>query len=123
MLKKFCRVKIHHAKVTDKNLEYSGSITLDEDILETAGILAGEMLLILNIENGARFETYAIKGKRGSGEVCVNGAAARFVEINDRLLILSTALLNEDEVMKELPAVIYLDDDNRIIVPEKDKKK
>jgi aspartate 1-decarboxylase len=117
----FCRSKIHQARVTDKNLEYQGSITLDKNLIEAVDLISGEMVSILDLENGNRFETYVIEGDRNSGEVCINGAAARLVEINDRILILSFGIYEPSEIEENLPKVIYLDKNNNIIPsPEKE---
>lgn len=115
MKRVFCRRKIHQARVTAKDLEYSGSITIDEEIVERADLREGEMVSVLNLENGARFDTYVIVGERGSGEICINGAAARLVELGDRVLILVVGIYDEDEIEDGLPVVVYLDENNKIV--------
>ncbi len=111
MLRIMCKSKLHRARVTEKDLEYEGSITIDEALMEKADIIEGEQLQVINIENGARFYTYAIKGKRGSGIICLNGGASRLGEIGDRLIIISYAITEE----KIKPKVILLDEKNRIV--------
>jgi len=100
--------------VTDANLNYEGSITIDSDLLDAADMLPYEMVLVVNLNNGARFETYTIPGERGSGEVCLNGAAARLVEIGDRVLVISYAYMSEEEAVGHRPKVVVLDGKNRI---------
>jgi len=106
--------KIHRATVTDANLQYEGSITIDPELLEAADILPYEMVHVLNINNGARFETYAIGGERGSGEICINGAAARLASKGDLVIILTYQGLTEEEVREHKPKLIYVDRENRI---------
>jgi len=108
-------VKIHGARVTETLLHYEGSITLDEELMEKAGILPGEELQILNLNNGARFTTYAIPGKKDSGIVCLNGPAARLAEVGDKILILGYALLTEKEIETHKTRYIFLDEKNRIV--------
>lgn len=107
--------KIHRATVTDADLNYEGSITIDEDLLDAAGILPYEKVDIYNITNGARFSTYTIVGKRGGGEICLNGAAARMVQKGDLIIIVSYALFEEDEIKNHRPTVVHVDSKNRII--------
>lgn len=106
--------KIHRATVTDANIEYEGSITLDEELMEAAGILPFEQVHIYNITNGARFQTYAIKGERGSGEVCINGAAAHLAKKGHRVIIASYASMEEIEAVNHAPILVYVDAENRI---------
>lgn len=117
MFRRFCISKIHQARVTETNIEYEGSITIDMDIVDSAGMFAGEMVHIFNIENGERFETYIIPGKRGSREVCINGAAARKVTIGDRILVVAEVFIENDKITEEgiKPKVIKLDEENHII--------
>ncbi|NLM51331.1 MAG: aspartate 1-decarboxylase [Firmicutes bacterium] len=115
MLREMCKAKIHRATVTDANLHYEGSITIDEELLVAADILPYEKVQIVNINNGARFETYVIKGKRGSGTICLNGAAARLVQPGDLIIIISYALVEEEKIEKFKPKIIYVDANNRII--------
>jgi aspartate 1-decarboxylase len=106
--------KIHRATVTEANLNYVGSITLDEDLMDAAQIYPGEKLQIVNVNNGERIETYAIKGIRGSGSVCLNGAAARKAEVGDIVIIISYALMTPDEATSYTPINIYPDSSNRL---------
>ncbi len=114
MFRSMLKSKIHRAKVTEANLEYVGSITLDETLMEAADILPNEKVQIVNNNNGARFETYVIKGPRDSGVVCLNGAAARLVQPGDRIIIISYALVENREAAGFEPKVIFVDSDNRI---------
>lgn len=106
--------KIHRATVTEANLNYVGSITIDEDILEKVGMAANEKVQIVNNNNGARFETYIIPGVRGSGVICLNGAAARLVHVGDVVIIISYALIPEEKVKSHQPKIAILDENNRI---------
>jgi aspartate 1-decarboxylase len=101
--------KIHRVTVTDANLNYIGSITLDEDLMDAANMIEFEKVQVLNINNGARFETYIIKGERGSGTVCLNGAAARLVQPGDVVLIVSFALMDFEEAKHFKPTIIFPD--------------
>ncbi|MBF0486426.1 MAG: aspartate 1-decarboxylase [Candidatus Omnitrophica bacterium] len=114
MLLTFCKAKIANARVTQAELYYEGSITLDESIIQSAGILPGEKVEIFNVNNGARIETYVIAGKAGSGQVCLNGPAARTGYVGDKLIIVSYALLTPDEARQMKTKTVYLDDGNRI---------
>lgn len=106
--------KLHRATVTEANLNYVGSITIDEDLLDAANILANEKVQIVNNNNGERFETYTIKGERGSGMICVNGAAARLVQPGDIVIILSYSLMSDEEAQKHVPTVLLMDEYNHI---------
>lgn len=106
--------KLHRATVTEANLNYVGSITIDEDLLDAANILVNEKVQIVNNNNGERFETYTIPGKRGSGMVCVNGAAARLVQPGDIVIILSYALMSDEEAQRYAPTVLLMDQHNNI---------
>ncbi|PTY78709.1 aspartate 1-decarboxylase [Heyndrickxia sporothermodurans] len=106
--------KIHRATVTEANLNYVGSITIDEDILDAVGMVANEKVQIVNNNNGARFETYIIPGMRGSGVICLNGAAARLVHTGDIVIIISYALVQEEKVKTHQPKIALLDENNRI---------
>lgn len=106
--------KIHRAYVTEANLNYVGSITIDQDILDKVDIKINEKVQIVNLNNGARFETYVIPGPRGSGSFCLNGAAARLVQINDIIIIISYALFNDEEIDKYHPKVAIMDENNKI---------
>lgn len=105
--------KIHRATVTEANLEYMGSITIDEDLMDAAGILPGERVQICNNNNGARLETYTIPGKRGSGVICLNGAAARCTSIGDVVIIIAYAQMDEKEARTFVPKVVMVDEENR----------
>jgi aspartate 1-decarboxylase len=107
--------KIHRAVVTDANLHYVGSVTIDPDLLEAADILEYEQVAIVDIDNGARLETYAIAGVRGSGDLCVNGAAARLVAPGDRVIVISYAEYDEAELVDYAPRVVHVDTANRRI--------
>ncbi len=104
--------KIHRATVTQAALDYVGSITIDEDLLDAAGILEYEMVQIVDVENGNRFETYTIAGERGSGMICLNGAAARCVQIGDHVIIMCYCSLAADEAKNHKPKVVFVDDAN-----------
>jgi aspartate 1-decarboxylase len=106
--------KIHRATVTEANLNYVGSITIDEDLLDTVGMIANEKVQIVNNNNGARLETYIIPGERGSGVICLNGAAARLVQKGDIVIIISYALVAEEKIAGHKPRVAIMDEDNRI---------
>lgn len=106
--------KIHRAKVTQAELNYVGSITLDEDLMDAANIIENEKVQIVNVNNGERFETYVIKGDRGSGTVCLNGPAARKVQVGDVIIIVTYAIMNYEEAKSHEPAVIFPDDNNKI---------
>lgn len=114
MFKTFLGGKIHRATVTGADLNYVGSVTVDVDLLEAAGIAINEKVQIVNNNNGERLETYTIAGKRGSGEVCLNGAAARLVQKGDVVIIMSYVLLSEDRVKTHQPKVVLVDDKNAI---------
>ncbi len=117
--------KIHRATVTEANLEYMGSITIDEDLMNAAGILPGERVQICNNNNGARLETYTIPGKRGSGVVCLNGAAARCTAIGDVVIIIAYAQMDEKEARALVPKVVIVDEKNHPLKtrgPEKERE-
>ena len=107
--------KIHRATVTEANLNYVGSITIDEDLLDAAGILPGEKVQIVNNNNGARLETYTIPGKRGSGVICLNGAAARCALEGDIVIIIAYAQMDEKEAKALEPKVVLVDKQNHIV--------
>ena len=107
--------KIHRVTVTQADLNYVGSITIDEALLEAANIIEGEKVQIMDINNGERFETYVIKGERGSGGICLNGAAARKVQVGDVVIIMSYALMDFEEAKTFKPKVAFPDADNRIV--------
>jgi aspartate 1-decarboxylase len=114
--------KIHRAVVTEANLNYVGSITIDEDLLDAASILPGEKVQIVNNNNGARLETYTIPGERGSGVVCLNGAAARLVQPGDVVIIMAYCLIDAEEARSFKPSVVILDDQNRIVETSYEEK-
>ncbi|SKA69194.1 L-aspartate 1-decarboxylase [Succinivibrio dextrinosolvens DSM 3072] len=107
--------KIHRATITEANLEYVGSITIDEDLLESSGILPGEKVQIVNNNNGARLETYTIPGERGSGVICLNGAAARCAMKGDIVIIIAYAQMDEKEARALKPKVVLVDEKNHIV--------
>ena len=115
MLREFLHSKIHRATITDSNLNYVGSITIDEEFLEKANIKEWEKVEILDINNGERFQTYALKGVRGSKCVCVNGAAARKVPTGDRIIIVTYAQMNEEEIKTHRPTIVQVGENNEII--------
>jgi len=112
MLREVLKSKIHRATVTDANLNYNGSITIDPVLLRLADIREFEKVHVVNINNGARFETYAIVGKPGSGEVCVNGAAARLVHVGDIVIVMTFAYLDDKELEAHSPKIIKVDGKN-----------
>ena len=106
--------KIHIATVTQAELNYVGSITIDKDLMDAAGILENEKVQIVDNNNGARLETYVIPGKRGSGTICLNGAAARCVQPGDKVIIIAYAQMSEEEAKEHKPKVVFMNDDNTI---------
>ena len=106
--------KIHRAHVTETNINYEGSITIDQKFMEEADILPFEQVQVLNINNGARFDTYAIEGKRDSGEICLNGAAARLAIKGDIIIILAYCYVEDDEARNFIPKLVYIDANNAI---------
>lgn len=115
MLLEFLHSKIHRATVTDANLNYVGSITIDETLLKASNIKVGQKVDILDVNNGERFQTYVIKGKADSGCICLNGAAARKVQPGDKVIIVAYAYLTPDEVENFEPTVVMVDDNNKVI--------
>src|SRR5579862_3159040 len=107
MMRWMCKSKIHRATVTEANLDYEGSITIDESLLEAADIVPYEMVQVLNLNNGQRFETYAIPGPKGSGQICLNGAAARLGVVKDKVIIISAAFVAETDVPSFSPKVVF----------------
>lgn len=106
--------KIHRATVTQAEVDYVGSITIDEELLEVSGILEYEKVAVVDVTNGARLETYTIAGERGSGIICLNGAAANLIEKNDKVIIMAYAEMDEKEANKYRPKVVFVDDDNHV---------
>jgi aspartate 1-decarboxylase len=115
MLRQFLIAKIHRAVVTATDLHYVGSITIDTALLKAVGIQPWERVQVVDVDNGARLETYVIAGKEGLGEIQLNGAAAHLVSKGDRVIIMAYAMLTEDEIANHKPAIAILDDSNRII--------
>ncbi|MFN0291416.1 aspartate 1-decarboxylase [Pedobacter helvus] len=115
MIIEILKSKIHRVKVTQAELNYVGSITIDEDLMDAANIIANEKVQIVNNNNGERFETYVIKGERGSGAICLNGAAARRVQIGDILIIISYGSLPIEEAKKYQPILVFPDDNNKLL--------
>jgi aspartate 1-decarboxylase len=110
--------KIHRARVTEADLNYEGSVTVDSDLLDAADILPNEQVQVLNVMNGERFDTYAIRGPRGSGTICLNGPAARLAHVGDLVIILSYAEMEREELLRHTPKVVMVDDRNRIVTPK-----
>ena len=106
--------KLHCVTVTEANLNYMGSITIDEDLMDAANLIAGEKVQVLDNNNGERFETYIIKGERGSGCICLNGAAARRVQVGDVVIIISYALMDFEEAKQFKPTVVFPKEDNKV---------
>ena len=115
MLRILCKSKIHRARVTDANLNYEGSLTLAPLLIEAADLVPSEQVHVLNLSNGERFATYIIEGEKGSGTVCVNGAAARLVQPGDLILILSYSLIPQDELHSFRQRVVFVDEENRVV--------
>jgi len=113
MLVEVMKSKLHCAHVTEANLNYMGSITIDEDLMDAADLIAGEKVQIVDNNNGERFETYIIKGERGSGSICLNGAAARKVQVGDTVIIIAYALMDFEEAKTFQPKVVFPDENNR----------
>jgi aspartate 1-decarboxylase len=115
MNRQMLKSKIHRARITDSDLHYVGSITIDRDLLEASDILEHELVHVLDVDNGARFETYTIAGERGSGEMKVNGAAARLVHSGDTIIVVSYASYDEQELAAYEPTVVHVNANNQII--------
>lgn len=113
MLRTMCKSKIHRATVTDANINYVGSITLDPDLMGAADIIPYERVQVVDVNNGSRLETYVIPGEKGTGEVCLNGAAARLVQTGDLVIIMSYALYSDEELRQFKPKVVFVDSENR----------
>ncbi|PTG38736.1 aspartate 1-decarboxylase [Staphylococcus chromogenes] len=123
MIRTMMNSKIHRARVTESNLNYVGSITIDQDILDAVDILPNEKVAIVNNNNGARFETYVIAGKRGGGQICLNGAASRLVEVGDVVIIITYVQLDENELLTHSPKVAVMNENNEIeqMITEKEQ--
>lgn len=115
MLRTMCKGKIHRATVTQANLNYVGSITIDQDLLDAANIYPYEKVQVVNINNGSRLETYTIAGARGSGVICLNGAAARLTSEGDLVIIISYAQYTEEEIRSLTPQIAFVDENNRLV--------
>ncbi|MAH05331.1 MAG: aspartate 1-decarboxylase [Pseudomonadota bacterium] len=115
MILTMLKTKIHRATVTQTDIDYNGSITIDRDLMDQAGLLLHEQVDVLNINNGARFTTYVIEGERGSGIIGINGAAARLVQKNDLVIICAYAQMDDAEAKAHDPTVIIVDDQNKVI--------
>ena len=107
--------KIHRATVTGANIQYEGSITIDKDLMEAADILPYEQVHVLDIDNGSRLETYVIEGERGSGAICINGAAARLVSAGDKVIIISYQTVSEADAANLVPKLVYVNSQNAVI--------
>ncbi|HDQ25690.1 MAG TPA: aspartate 1-decarboxylase [bacterium] len=114
MIVEVLKSKIHRATVTDKHIHYEGSITIDPILLKAAGISVYEKVHVLDLNNGSRFETYVIEGKKGSGDMCVNGAAARLVETGDMVIIIAYGFIKQEELKAHRPKMVKVDSKNRI---------
>ena len=114
MIVEMLKGKIHRATVVQAELDYVGSITVDEELLEAAGILEYEKVQIADVDNGNRFETYAIAGERGSGMICLNGAAARCVQVGDKIILMAYCDLDTEEVKNHKPKVVFVNEENKI---------
>ncbi len=114
MKRTLCKSKIHRATVTDADLEYEGSITLDPVLMEAADLVTYEKVQVVDINNGQRFETYVIRGEPGSGDVVLNGAAARLVQPGDRVIVISYGEYEEEELQDFVPRLVFVDEKNRI---------
>lgn len=114
MMIEVLKSKLHCVQVTEANLNYMGSITIDEDLMDAAGLIAGEKVQIVDNNNGERFETYIIRGERGSGCICLNGAAARKVQVGDTIIIMSYALMDFEEAKTFAPIVVF-PENNKIV--------
>ena len=114
MLATYLKSKIHRAVVTQAELDYVGSITVDRDLLEKSGIMEYEKVLVVDVNNGNRLETYTIAGEAGSGVICLNGAAAKLVTVGDKVIIMSFASMTPEEAKEFRPTVVFVDDDNKV---------
>ena len=115
MLIEVFKSKIHRVKVTESDLNYIGSITIDEDLIDAAGLIVGERVYIVNVNNGERFDTYVIKGTRGSGEICLNGPAARKVHKGDTVIIIAYAQMSPEEAKTIQPKIVFPNEDTNLL--------
>ena len=114
MYRSMLKSKIHRARVTESDLHYMGSVTIDKDLLVAADIIPNEKVLVVNLNTGARFETYAFEGASGSGVVCMNGGCARHVQVGDTVLVLAFAWVEDSKARDVKPKVVFVDEDNRV---------
>lgn len=115
MLLNIFRAKLHRVVVTQADLNYKGSVTIDEALLEASGMIENERVQIVNVDNGERFETFIIKGERGSGVICLNGPAARRVQVGDKLIIIAYAFMTPEEAKAHTPTSVFVNENNQII--------
>ena len=115
MIIEILKSKLHRVRVTESELNYVGSITIDEDLMDAAHLIANEKVQVVNNNNGARFETYVIKGERGTGKICLNGSCARLAQIGDILIIVSYGSLSIEEAKKYQPILVFPDDNNKLL--------
>jgi aspartate 1-decarboxylase len=118
MRRTMLKSKIHRATITGSDLHYVGSITIDQDLLDAADIREHEQVHVVDVDNGARFETYTIAGERGSGEICINGAAARLVHNGDTIIVISYAEYSEEELESYVPRVVHVNKANEIVITD-----
>ncbi len=121
MLRTILKSKIHKATVTEANVDYEGSITIDKDIMEAAGLLEYEHVHVLSLSSGERLETYAICGRPGSGQICMNGAAAKVIAKGEKVIVLSFAQIGEDEARTLVPKAIMLNDKNEVVAVKEEE--
>jgi aspartate 1-decarboxylase len=114
MFRSMLKSKIHHARVTEADLHYVGSVTIDRDLLHAVDILPNEKVLVVNLSNGARFETYAFEGAPGSGVICMNGGCARHVQVGDTVIIFAFAWMEDEQAKAFAPKVVFLDEKNQV---------
>lgn len=115
MFRTVLNAKLHRVRVTEANLKYRGSITIDRDILDYSGIKVNEKVQVVNINNGRRFETYVIPGDRGTKVICLNGAAARLVQPEDEIIVMSYTMMKEDKIDGWSPKIVFFDEENNIV--------
>ncbi len=114
MLAKVLKAKIHRATITAADLDYVGSITIDADLMDAVGIVEGECVLVADVTNGSRHETYVVAGPRGSGTVCINGAAAHLVKVGDKVIVMAWAYVTPDEAREMKPRIVLVDEKNKL---------
>ncbi|MBI4115713.1 MAG: aspartate 1-decarboxylase [Candidatus Omnitrophica bacterium] len=115
MYRQILKAKIHRATVTDSRIDYEGSVTVDEELLKAANIAPWEKVLIANLNNGSRIESYAMPGESGSGVICMNGGAAKYAQKGDIVIIMSFAVMTDEELERHQPKMVYVDKQNRIL--------